>query len=100
MLLRTAQGSELLFTKAERAARRLVGIIRKEGWQRFSSRDVSRLDRSGLGSKAEIDPALALLEEGDCIRQVEPTVNPKGGRPPRLFSVNPALHGGCNVEVA
>jgi len=80
--------------KAERAARRLVGIIRKQGWQRFTSRDVLRLDRAGLGNKDELNPALALLEDGDCIRPVETTVNPQGGRPQRLFLVNPALHGG------
>ncbi|MGB4952252.1 MAG: DUF3987 domain-containing protein [Rhizobiaceae bacterium] len=80
-------------SKAQRAARRLVAIIREKGWQSFSSRDVMRLDRSGLGSKTEIDPALALLNDGDCIRPIDPTPNPKGGRPQRLFSVNPAIHG-------
>ena len=44
--------------------------------------------------------ALALLEDGDCIRPVEPTVSPQGGRPQRLFTVNPALHGGDNVKMA
>jgi hypothetical protein len=86
--------------KPERAARRLVGIIRKQGWQRFNSREVMRLDRAGLGDKAELDPALALLTDGDCIRPVETTVNPQGGRPQRLFIVNPALHGGDNVTMA
>jgi len=80
--------------KPERAARRLVGIIREQGWQRFASRDVLRLDRAGLGSKAELDPALVLLTDGDCIRPIDPTVNPQGGRPQRLFSVNPAILGG------
>lgn len=80
--------------KSERAARRLVGIIREQGWQRFASRDVLRLDRAGLGCKAELDPALALLTDGDCIRPIEPTVNPQGGRPQRLFAVNPAILGG------
>ena len=78
--------------KAERAARRLVGIIREQEWQRFTSRDVLRLDRAGLGSKAELDPALVLLTEGECIRPVDPPQ--QGGRPQRLFIVNPALHGG------
>lgn len=86
--------------QAERAAQRLVGIIQKEGWQRFTSSDVYRLDRSGLGTKAELDPALAMLEDGDCIRPINPTANPQGGRPKRLFTVNPALHGGRNVKVA
>ncbi|CAN1520789.1 Protein of unknown function DUF3987) [Paracoccaceae bacterium] len=80
--------------KAERAERRLVGIIREQGWQRFTSREVLRLDRAGLGSKAELDPALALLTDGECIRPIEPPANPQGGRPHRLFTVNPALHGG------
>lgn len=80
--------------KPERAAQRLVGIIREQRWQRFASRDVLRLDRAGLGSKAELDPALVLLIDGDCIRPIDPTVNPQGGRPQRLFAVNPAIHGG------
>ena len=78
--------------KPERAARRLVGIIREQGWRQFASREVTRLDRAGLGSKAEIDPALALLVGGDCIRPVEPSAQPQGGRPQRLFIVNPAIH--------
>lgn len=80
--------------KAERAARRLVGIIREQGWRRFTSRDVLRLDRAGLGTAAELDPALAMLEDGDCIRPVSPPAGPQRGRPQRLFLVNPALHGG------
>jgi hypothetical protein len=79
--------------KAERAARRLVAIIREQGWQRFTSRDVLRLDRAGLGTKAELDPALETLTEGECIRAVERPAKPQGGRPSRLFLVNPALVG-------
>ena len=81
-------------TKAERAARRLVQVIREQGWQRFASRDVLRLDRSGLGTKAALDPALTLIEEGDVIRAVQVPPGPQGGRPQRLFIVNPALHRG------
>ncbi|MDO9525188.1 MAG: DUF3987 domain-containing protein [Gemmobacter sp.] len=80
--------------KAERAARRLVGILREQGWQRFTSRQIMKLDRAGLGTKGDLDPALAMLEEGACIRFVDPPANPQGGRPQRLFLVNPALHGG------
>lgn len=86
--------SDAATPKAQRAARRLVSIIREQGWKRFTSRDVLRLDRSGLATAAELNPALALLEEGECIRLVEPPANPQGGRPQRLFLVNPALHGG------
>lgn len=80
--------------KTDRAARRLVGIIREQGWERFTSREVMKLDRAGLGTKAELDPALVLLTDGDCIRPIEPTVNHQGGRPQRLFTVNPAILGG------
>ena len=38
--------------------------------------------------------ALALLEDGECIRPVDPPANPQGGRPQRLFTVNPAILGG------
>lgn len=46
--------------KAERAGRRLVGIIRKRGWTSFTSRDVLRLDRSVLGTAAALNPALSV----------------------------------------
>jgi hypothetical protein len=80
--------------KAERAARRLVAIIREQGWQRFTSRDVLRLDRAGLGTAADLDPALAALEAGECIRPIDAPANPQGGRPQRIYLVNPALYGG------
>jgi hypothetical protein len=73
--------------KPERAALRLVSIIRDQGWRSFSSRDVLRLERSGLGSKADLDPALALLEEVQIIRNLPEATNPKGGRPPRRYGV-------------
>lgn len=80
--------------KADRAARRLVRIIREQGWRSFTARQVLRLDRSGLASKAELDPALAALEDGECIRPVEAQPKVQGGRPQRLYAVNPALHRG------
>ncbi len=85
--------SDAATPKAERAARRLAAIIREQAWQSFTSRDVLRLDRTGLGTAAELNPALAMLEEGECIRRVDPPANPQGGRPHRLFLVNPAIHG-------
>ncbi len=84
--------AEAATPKPQRAARRLVAMIREKGWQSFTSRDVLRLDRSGLGEAADLDPALVLLEEGDCIRPVNPAAEPQGGRRRRLFLVNPALH--------
>jgi len=80
--------------KPERAARRLVAVIREQGWHRFTSRDVLRLERAGLRTTADLTPALAALEEGECIRAIENPPNPQGGRPSRLFTVNPPLLGG------
>jgi hypothetical protein len=86
--------AEAASPKAERAARRLVSILREQGWQKFTSREVLRLDRAGLGTTKELNPALTMLEEGDCIRAVDIPSGPGGGRPTRLFMVNPAIHGG------
>ena len=75
----------------ERSARRLVATIREKGWQSFTARQVMQLERSGLARAAELDPALSLLEDADCIRSVEQPAKPQGGRPSRLVMVNPAL---------
>ena len=77
--------------KAERAARRLLALIREEGWERFSSREVLRLDRQGLTRAADLNPALTVLEEADVIRSVEGEAAPRAGRPTRLFAVNPTV---------
>jgi hypothetical protein len=80
--------------KPVRAAKRLAHLIREQGWRTFSTRDVLRLDRSGLGTAAELNPALEVLEDGDVIRPVAAPRSPQGGRPARVYDVNPALHGG------
>ena len=81
-------------SSGERAARRLLAVIREQNWERFTTREVLRLDRSGLGTSAELNPALIALDEGDCIRPVTMTSSPQGGRPPRLYTVNPKILGG------
>jgi hypothetical protein len=80
--------------KPVRAAKRLAHLIREQGWRTFSTRDVLRLDRAGLGTAAELNPAIEVLEDGDVIRPVAAPRPPQGGRPPRVYDVNPALHGG------
>lgn len=77
--------------KAERAARRLVSIIQEQGWRSFTTGDIFRLERAGLSAKAEIDPALSLLEDAHIIRAIHQPAKAQGGRPARLFGVNPAL---------
>ena len=81
--------------KADRAARRLVVLICEQGWSRFTSRDVLRLQRAGLETAERLNPALSALEDGDVIRAAEPVTNPVGGRPHRAYDVNPALTGGA-----
>jgi len=79
--------------KEERAARKLVALIREQGWQAFNTPDVFRLERAGLATKADLDPALSALEDSHIIRPIPEPAKAKGGRPARLFSVNPALWG-------
>jgi hypothetical protein len=76
----------------ERAARRLAGLIREESWHQFSSREVLRLNRPGIGTSDELNPALKALEEAELIRTVSDQRNAGRGRPVRVFDVNPALH--------
>jgi hypothetical protein len=76
--------------KAERAALRLLAMIREHGWATFTSRDVLRAERTGLARKADLDPALAALEEADAIRAIPPASSATG-RPSRGFLVNPAI---------
>ena len=79
--------------KEERAARKLARLLQEEGWRTFSTQDVLRLERAGLSTKAELDPALILLEDAAIVRSVPDAPRPQGGRPKRLFSVNPGLWG-------
>jgi len=78
-------------SKSERGARRLIAVIREQKWTRFSSRAVLRLDWAGLATASVLNPVLSLLEEGDVIRAVEAGAKPKGGRPSRVYLVNPAV---------
>jgi hypothetical protein len=80
--------------KPVRAAKRLPALIRDQGWRTCNTRDVMRLERSGLGLSDERNPALAALEDAGLIRPVAAPRQPQGGRPPRGYEVHPALHGG------
>lgn len=82
--------------EVERGALRLVALIREEGLHRFTSREVLKRQRAGLHPLEKLEPVLALLEEGDCIRRLEPEAG-KAGRPERAFAVNPGLLAGCFV---
>lgn len=79
--------------KSERAARRLAAILAEGKMERFTTREILRLERNGLRTQAELDPALALLEEAAIIRRVNVQSGAKGGAPQRLYTVNPASWG-------
>jgi hypothetical protein len=79
---------------ALRAAKRLAHLIRDQGWRTFSTRDVLRLERAGLATAEELNPALAALEDAGIIRPVAAPPRPQGGRPQRRYEVRPALSGG------
>lgn len=76
----------------ERAARALVALVREQRWNGFTSRDVLRLERTGLDTARKLNPALTLLVEAEVLREIKTPPGPKGGRPGRLFAVNPAVH--------
>jgi hypothetical protein len=80
-------------SKEERAARRLVALIRKECWRQFTTRQVLRSWRSGISNSDEVNAAIKLLEEADIVRPIDAGSTSRGGRPARLYGVNPALHG-------
>lgn len=86
--------ADAAFSKTERAAIKLVALIREQGWQRFSTREVCRLQRSGLETASRLNPVLRALEEGDVLRGVDIPAGPQGGRPARVYAVNPAVFGG------
>jgi hypothetical protein len=77
-----------------RAAKRLAHLIREQGWRTFSTRDVLRLERAGLGTAEELTPALAALEDAGIIRPAPTPPRPQGGRPQRRYEVHPAVTGG------
>ena len=78
-------------SKDVKAARRLVQAIREQKLSSFTTSQIMRLDRSGLNTKAKLDPAINQLLEGNVIRALTEPVGPKGGRPKRVYTVNPAV---------
>lgn len=75
----------------ERAGRRLVALLRETGWQQFSTREIRRMERAGLSTISEINQGIVALEDADIVRAVPIPASAKGGRPRRLYDVNPVL---------
>ena len=77
--------------KDEKASLKLVALIREKEWKQFSVREVLRLNCVGLSRKEELDPAINILDQADCIRKLQVSSGPKGGRQKRIFEVNPSV---------
>ncbi|MDO6588537.1 DUF3987 domain-containing protein, partial [Salipiger sp. 1_MG-2023] len=69
-----------------RNARRIADVIRSEGWQSFTARDIQRRGLSGLQLAKAVQAALDVLEQADWVmRSREET----GGKPRVIYLVNP-----------
>ena len=75
------------------AARKIVSLITDKKWKQFTARDVMRAARIGLATSEQIDPALKELEDADVVRLVTLPAGPRGGRPKRMYAVNPQVLG-------
>ncbi|MFF8426045.1 YfjI family protein [Streptomyces sp. NPDC016566] len=77
-------------------ARSVLDVLRDNGWEDVSRRDVfTVLSRSEVSTVADLEPALALLEDHGYLRSYQPERTGKRGRPPapRLL-VHPVLRQG------
>ncbi|WP_370743363.1 YfjI family protein [Streptomyces sp. LUP47B] len=78
-------------------ARSVLDALRDNQWEDVSRRDVfSVLSRSEVPTIADLEPALALLEDHGYLRSYQPERTGKRGRPPApRLQAHPALrHGG------
>jgi len=77
----------------ERDAVALLRAIEARGARTLNQRDVYKnWGVSGLSKAKPVAGALAVLEEGDCVRPIR-TTGVQGGRPAVDFLVNPRLPG-------
>ena len=78
---------------AERGAAALLKAIRARGARTVNKREVYRdWGVPGLGSADKVQPALDVLEDGDCLRDASATTE-RGGRKRGDYLVNPRLFG-------
>jgi hypothetical protein len=77
-------------------ARSVLEALRDNGWEDVSRRDVfTVLSRSEVPTVADLEPALALLEDHGYLRSYQPERTGKRGRPPApRLAAHPSLHHG------
>ena len=78
----------------EAAARRLARLIRDEGLEAFTIREVQRPELAGLHRAAEIESAADVLIQAGFIRPLRHEPGPRGGRPQIIWTVSPHVTGG------
>lgn len=86
------------FTEREKAGRRLLSFLRDNGISQFSSREIRRMQKSGLNTQSLVDMGIAALEAADVIRPVNSRYSRTGGRPQRLYDVNPLIQRCFGVD--
>ncbi|MBB2840201.1 UNVERIFIED_ORG: hypothetical protein GGE64_003968 [Rhizobium etli] len=91
-MARRAYADASVSTK-DRAARNLVKLIISQEMRQFSTRDILRMDQKGFSTSTELNSLIKVLEEADILRQAPSSSSPQGGRPAKVFLVNPALYG-------
>ncbi|MGI5349471.1 DUF3987 domain-containing protein [Streptomyces sp. CA-250714] len=81
---------------AQARAATLLEVLRANGWETVSRRDLfAKLSRSEFPTVADMEPAVALLEDHGYLRVDTPPRNGKRGRPPApRYVVHPQVREG------
>lgn len=81
---------------AQARARSLLDVLAANGWESVSRRDLfAKLSRSEFPTVADLEPAVALLEDHGYLRSHTPPRNGKRGRPPApRYLIHPAVREG------
>jgi len=74
-----------------RNARRIAELIQSEGLTTIGNREIQRRELSGLQTAKDISNAMAVLVDAVWIAPVDVPSGPTGGRPRKMFTVNPKL---------
>ncbi len=81
---------------AQARARSLLDVLAANGWETVTRRDLfAKLSRSEFPTIAELEPAVALLEEHGYVRSHIPPRTGKRGRPPApRYLIHPQVREG------
>ena len=74
-----------------RNARRIAEIIQAENLTQIGTREIQRRGLSGLQSAKSISSAILVLVDADWLAPMDPKTGTTGGRPRKLFAVNPKV---------